>query len=127
MKKVLVVLFVGLMGFALQAQEKVAEITFKSDTVNYGEIEKGANGVRIFEFTNTGTSDLVVTNVKSSCGCTIPEKPEAPIPPGGTGVIKVKYDTNRPGPIRKTITVFSNASTPAVPLKIKGNVIDPAK
>ena len=47
--------------------------------------------------------------------------------PGETGEIEVKYDTNRVMPIRKTITVLSNADTPSVSLKIKGNVIDPSK
>ena len=66
---------------------------------------------------------LEITKVYSSCGCTIPKKPEAPIAPGESGEIQVKYDTNRVGPIRKTITVNSNArDTPVVSLKIKGTV-----
>ena len=81
------------------------------------------DGVRVFEFTNTGTLPLVITDVTSSCGCTIPEKPEDPILPGKTGEIKVKYDTNRVGPIRKTITVYSNADVPAKSIKIKGEVL----
>ena len=52
------------------------------------------------------------------------KKPEAPILPGESGEIEVKYDTKRVNPIRKTITVTSNAETPTVALKIKGNVID---
>ena len=79
-------------------------------------------GVRVFEFTNTGNAPLVISKVSSSCGCTIPKKPEAPIQPGETGEIQVKYDTNRVGPIRKAITVISNADTPTIILKIKGNV-----
>ena len=63
----------------------------------------------------------------SSCGCTVPKKPEAPILPGDTGEIEVKYDTNRVNPIRKTITVISNAETPTVALKIKGEVVDSNK
>ena len=57
----------------------------------------------------------------------VPKKPEAPILPGEDGEIQVKYDTKRVNPIRKTITVTSNADTPTVALKIKGNVIDPSK
>ena len=67
---------------------------------------------------------IAFSNVTSSCGCTIPKKPEGPILPGKTGQIEVKYDTNRVNPIRKTITVISNADTPTVALKIKGDVID---
>ena len=66
----------------------------------------------------------MVSAVKSSCGCTVPKKPTAPILPGENGEIEVKYDTNRVNPIRKTITVTSNADRPTVALKIKGTVID---
>ncbi|WP_066221281.1 DUF1573 domain-containing protein [Formosa haliotis] len=127
MKQLITILFIGLISFSIQAQEKVAKIEFKSDTIDYGTIEKGANGVRVFEFTNTGDAPLIVSKVTSSCGCTVPKKPEAPIMPGKTGEIQVKYDTNRVMPIRKTITVISNADTPTVALKIKGEVIDPSK
>lgn len=122
MKKIVLVLFVGLLGFSLTAQDAAAKIEFKSETVDYGEIAKGSDGVRIFEFTNTGTAPLIVSKVSSSCGCTIPKKPEDPILPGKTGEIQVKYDTNRVGPIRKAITVISNADTPTKVLKIKGEV-----
>lgn len=124
MKKLFTVLFIGLVSLAINAQEKVAKIEFKSDTIDYGTIEKGSNGVRVFEFTNTGNAPLIISNVTSSCGCTIPKKPDAPILPGKTGEIEVKYDTNRVNPIRKTITVISNADTPTVALKIKGEVVN---
>ena len=99
------------------------KIDFQSSVVDYGEIVKGSDGIRIFTFVNSGDMPLEITKVYSSCGCTIPKKPEAPIAPGESGEIQVKYDTNRVGPIRKTITVNSNASeTPIVSLKIKGTV-----
>lgn len=122
MKKLLMLLFVGMMAIGVSAQAKSAKIEFKTDVIDYGEIAQGSDGVRIFEFTNTGDAPLVITKVSSSCGCTIPKKPEGPIAPGAKGTIEVKYDTNRPGPIRKTIMVESNADTPNVALKIKGNV-----
>lgn len=123
MKKIVLVLFIGLMGMGLTAQDTSAKIEFTSDTVDYGEIQKGADGVRVFEFTNTGNAPLIISKVSSSCGCTIPKKPEEPILPGKTGEIQVKYDTNRVGPIRKAITVISNAAdTPTVVLKIKGEI-----
>lgn len=125
MKQLVAILFVGLLSFSINAQEeKVAKIEFESDTIDYGTIEKGADGVRTFTFKNTGDAPLIITKVKSSCGCTVPKKPEAPILPGDTGEIKVKYDTERVMPIRKTITVTSNAETPTVALKIKGLVVE---
>ena len=111
----------------LSSQEKMAKIEFETTVIDYGTIEKGADGIRVFKFKNTGNAPLVVSAVKSSCGCTVPKKPEAPILPGEDGEIQVKYDTKRVNPIRKTITVTSNADTPTVALKIKGNVIDPSK
>ena len=122
MKKIVLVLFVGLLGFSLTAQETKAKIEFKSETVDYGQITKGSDGVRVFEFTNTGDAPLIISKVSSSCGCTIPKKPDGPILPGKTGEIQVKYDTNRVGPIRKAITVISNAETPTKVLKIKGEI-----
>lgn len=124
MKQLITILFIGLISFSINAQ---AKIEFKSDTIDYGTIEKGSNGVRTFEFTNTGNEPLIISKVTSSCGCTIPKKPKDPILPGKTGEIEVKYDTNRVNPIRKTITVISNAETPTVALKIKGLVVDPSK
>lgn len=122
MKKLVLILFVGLLGLSVNAQDTAAKIEFKSETVDYGEIAKGSDGIRVFEFTNTGSAPLIISNVRSSCGCTIPKKPEDPIMPGKTGEIQVKYDTNRVGPIRKAITVTSNADTPTKILKIKGEV-----
>ena len=128
MKHLMTILFIGLISFSINAQEKVAKIEFKTDVIDYGTIEKGADGVRSFEFTNTGDAPLIITKVKSSCGCTVPEKPTEPILPGETGVIKVKYDTNRVMPIRKTITVSTNAvDSPTIALKIKGLVVDSSK
>ena len=125
MKKIVLVLFVGLLGFNLTAQDTAAKIEFVSETLDYGEVVKGADGVRVFEFTNTGKAPLVLSKVSSSCGCTIPSYDKDPVLPGKTGKISVKYDTNRVGPIRKAITVLSNADTPTKVLKIKGEVKDP--
>ena len=122
MKKLALMALVAFIGFAAQAQQ--AKIRFKEDTVDYGSIEKGSDGVRVFEFTNTGDAPLIISDVKSSCGCTVPKKPDGPIAPGASSTIQVKYDTNRVGPIRKTVTVYSNASEPMVALKIKGEVMN---
>ena len=127
MKHLFTLLFISLLSFSISAQENTAKIEFKTDVIDYGTINKGADGVRVFEFTNTGNAPLIISKVNSSCGCTVPKKPDGPILPGDTGQIEVKYDTNRVNPIRKTITVISNADTPTVALKIKGEVVDPSK
>ncbi|WP_233530452.1 DUF1573 domain-containing protein [Gelidibacter salicanalis] len=127
MKNLFAIVVVGMLSISAFAQDKIAKIEFKTDVIDYGTIEKGADGVRVFEFTNTGNAPLIITKVSSTCGCTIPKKPEAPILPGNTGEIEVKYNTQLVNPIRKTITVISNAETPTVALKIKGEVVDPKK
>lgn len=124
MKKLVAFAIFIFVGFAVQAQE-TAKIEFKSEVIDYGEIAKGSDGVRVFEFTNTGNVPLVITDVTSSCGCTIPEKPKDPIPPGASGQITVKYDTNRVGPIVKSVMVYSNAEESAKKLSIRGKVLEP--
>lgn len=107
-------------GIAVQAQ---AKIEFKEETVDYGEVEYGGDGMRTFEFTNTGNEPLVIEKATATCGCTVPEKPEEPIAPGETGELKVKYNTRKVGYIRKTITVYSNAEGSPHAVKIKGKVL----
>ena len=105
-----------------------AKIEFKAadNTIDYGTTTKETDsGVRTFEFKNTGDAPLNIINVQSTCGCTVPTRPTEPILPGKTGKIEVKYNMN-PGPIRKTITVESNATNypnGQIALKIKGDVI----
>ena len=122
MKNLLFLFIVITSGFIF-SQEVGPKIEFESLGINYGEISKGDNGVRVFKFTNTGSEPLIINKVYSSCGCTIPKKPSSPIGPGQDDEIQVKYDTNRVGPIKKTITVLSNAiNSPTLSLKITGNV-----
>ncbi len=89
---------------------------------DYGEIEQHGNGKCEFKFTNTGKEPLILSNVRSSCGCTVPEWPRQPILPGQSDVIKVKYDTKRIGMINKSVHVYSNAKVSPISLKIKGKI-----
>lgn len=101
-----------------------AELSFETEVIDYGTISQNADGVRMFKFKNTGTAPLIISNAKGSCGCTVPSWPKQPINPGESGEIKVKYATNRLGPINKSVTVTSNSSKPTTVLRIKGNVIE---
>jgi hypothetical protein len=111
----LVIFFIS---FSTSAQE----FKFEKETIDYGKISKGSNGERVFIFTNTGTQPLIIKNIQSSCGCTVPKKPEKPIMPGEKGEIKVSYDTKRVGGFSKAITIFSNAKNVRKVIKIKGIV-----
>lgn len=101
---------------------KTPEITFENLVYDYGQIHQGDNGECEFVFKNTGKADLILTNCRASCGCTVPTWPKDPIAPGKKAIIKVKYNTQRIGEINKNITVESNAVNDRVMLKITGKV-----
>ncbi|WP_396159557.1 DUF1573 domain-containing protein [Flavobacterium sp.] len=127
MKKVLLITAILINASVFAQIGPKIEFKDKDNTIDYGKVNKeDDNGLRSFEFTNTGDAPLIISNVQSTCGCTVPSKPTEPILPGKTGKIDVKYNMN-PGPIRKTITVETNAVNAEegrVVLKIKGEVIE---
>ena len=120
----ILILLISSFGFA----QNGPKIEFKAadNTIDYGTVSKKKdNGIRSFEFTNTGDAPLIITDVLSTCGCLVPTKPTDTIMPGKTGKIEIKYNMT-PGPIRKTITIESNAVNydgGIIALKIKGEVI----
>lgn len=118
MRLVFTLFFVGLLNITINAQE----FKFDKELIDYGKIAQGSEGKRVFEFTNVGEEPLIITRVSSSCGCTIPKKPEKPIMPGEKGKIEVSYDTKRLGGFSKNITIFSNAKTARKKIKIKGYI-----
>ena len=106
---------------------------FKSTVVDYGEIEQNSDPLRVFTFTNKGTSPLVISAAKGSCGCTVPSYPKEPIMPGQEAEIEVRYDTKRIGAFTKTVTLTTNAVNAGenqpegtFVLQIKGKVNQPA-
>ena len=126
----IVILFVVALSFFNAAPAKfdnfdikVAVIKFKTEVVDYGTINQNSDGTRLFTFTNTGDAPLLITNVKASCGCTVPNYSKAPILPGESGELNIKYDTKRLGAFTKTVTVTSNSEGGNRILKIKGNII----
>ena len=96
---------------------------FEEEVIDYGNIAQNDDGVRTFKFTNRGRAPIVISKVKTTCGCTVPTYPKEAILPGETASIDIKYATNRVGTFSKTITVMSNADEPQKKLRIKGNVI----
>lgn len=121
---VLVMLFL-LSGVAL-AQTKTAAkgpvMTLETTEVDYGKIDQGAEPLRVFKFKNTGDQPLQITNARGSCGCTVPKWPKDPIFPGESGVIEVRYDTQRTGPFNKNVTLTTNETVGTRVLTIKGEV-----
>ena len=123
MKKSLFISITLLFSFFVYSQENQADIKFEETIIDYGEVEFESDGKRIFKFKNIGNAPLVFQRISSSCGCTIPKKPEKPIEPGETGEIEVEYDTKRVGLFMKAISVISNSKNPSTVLRIKGEVL----
>ena len=111
-------------SFFIFSKEKQAEIKFEVTTIDYGEVEFESDGKRVFKFKNVGTAPLIFKRISSSCGCTIPKKPEKPIEPGDSGEIEVEYDTKRVGIFMKAISVVSNSKNSSIVLRIKGEVLE---
>ena len=136
MKKIFLALAL-ISGFMLaQAQTKAPnekkdvngpKMEFETSVMDYGLIEHNADGKREFVLTNTGNAPLIISNAKGSCGCTVPTWPKAPIAPGESASIGVKYATNRIGKFTKTITLTTNAPEKTKILTIKGEVKKPVE
>jgi len=111
--------------YVAHAQHAKPNLAFDKVIHSFGEVkEDGGIKITEFKFKNTGGQPMVLHNVKASCGCATPEWTRNPIPPGGDGYVRVKFDPrNRPGNFNKTITVSSNAQNATVILRINGKVL----
>lgn len=87
----------------------VAEMTFEQEVHDFGEVEEGAVVEHVFTFANTGKVPLVISGARSTCGCTVPEWPRDPVPPGEQGEILVRFNTkNKRSQQSKPITITAN-------------------
>lgn len=100
-----------------------AVISFDKEVFNFGTVKEGEIVETSFIITNTGKSDLVITDAKATCGCTVPDWPKNPIAPGKTGTVKVKFNTSgKPNKQMKQITLYTNTATGREVVKISGMV-----
>lgn len=107
-------------------ETKLPVIEFDKEIHDFGKLIAGEKAVYSFKFTNTGTDDLVISQVNSSCGCTVPNYPREAIKPGEGGVIKVTFDSSsRKGMQNKTITIVSNCQPNSTVIRVKAQVISP--
>ena len=110
------------------AAERDAEVgkypvmSFEETTFDFGTIEQGTPQEHRFKFTNTGESDLVIVDAKSSCGCTVPEYPKTPIAPGAEGELLVKFNGSGKNQVSKTVTITANTEKGKEMLSIKAFV-----
>lgn len=125
MKKI-IILFAVLIGFTVASAFKIdaqPEFKFVSETHDFGKITQGKPVTYEFKFTNVGNQPLIISNVESTCGCTVPEYTKTPIKKGESGSIKVTFNAAVASPFTKGVTVKSNAKTPVKVLYIKGEVV----
>lgn len=99
------------------------EITFDTLFYDFGSIIEGEKVAVTFRFRNTGTSELLILDAFSTCGCTVPGYSKEPVFPGGEGKIEVVFDSSdRSGQQNKTVTLKTNTPTRETTLWIKANV-----
>lgn len=89
---------------------------------DFGTIENGTPVETIFKYTNTGNSMLVVSNIKSTCGCTVPSNWTKEVAPGETGEFSVKFNGKGNGKVTKSITMTTNTEKGKEMLKISAFV-----
>lgn len=100
-------------------------ISFEKDFHDFGKLYSGELVTYAFKFKNTGNSVLVISNVGTSCGCTVTAFPKKPVEPGEESTIDVKFDTTgKHGLQSKSITVFANTNPSTTTLRIQANLVD---
>jgi hypothetical protein len=105
-------------------EENRPKILWASKEYSIGTVKEGDKKEFDFKFKNVGKSPLQITNAQPSCGCTVPDFPKSPIPPGGEGKIHVVYNTiGKPGIVNKSITITANTDPSIEVLYITGEVI----
>jgi hypothetical protein len=120
----LIIVFICFPLFSIFAQNEGPSIKFEKTAHDFGNIKEANGNVTYqFEFTNNGTSELIVHSVRPSCGCTTTGWTREPVKPGGKGFVTAVYNPkNRPGKFNKSLTIVSNANPPQMRIYIKGNV-----
>jgi hypothetical protein len=123
-------IFIGALIFSVQtfAQVRTAVATFDNTAFDFGTIKEADGKVHHkFEFTNTGATPLIITNVEASCGCTTPEWTKAPIMPKQKGYVDAEFDPANYQKFDKSITVSTNGQPATITLRILGEVVPKEK
>lgn len=127
MKSLIPILLLFMLACSRTTQQQNAQIAFSSHELDLGILEYKHPKSVSFAIDNPGQTPLLILNVKTSCGCTVPSWNKKPIKPGKSGNIEVSYDSDFPGKFRKTITVFYNGEESPDTILIKGEVKYPAE
>ena len=102
-------------------------LAFQDTIYRFGTIREGEEVSHEFPFTNTGKSDLLISNASASCGCTVPEWPKEPIKPGGKGVIKATFNSDgKQGKQSKKVVITANTNPQLTEIWLEGDVLPKA-
>jgi hypothetical protein len=127
MKKILLLAATAFaFNLAVKAQnavkpEDLAKVN--QETHDFGNVKQGTPVAYEFEIKNISDKALVVESATASCGCTVPQKPEAPIEPGKTGKLRVQYNAAAAAPFQKDVYVKLAGTDQMWTLHIKGTVM----
>jgi hypothetical protein len=103
-------------------RQTVSPVSWKAESIDVGEIPQGTPKDVVFEFKNTGKSDVIITNVKAACGCTATDYTKTPVKPGQSAKVTATYNAAAKGAFSKTVTVTTNAEEASKVLVFKGTV-----
>lgn len=101
----------------------VAKMVFEETSFDFGEVDEGDVVTHVYKFTNTGKVPLVISNARSTCGCTVPDWPKEPIAPGDGGEIEVRFNTkNKKNKQQKPVTITANTYPASTKVFLSGFV-----
>jgi len=132
MRKLVLVMVMALVAFAVNAQENAQAlnrtsgpvISFSEKSKDFGDIVQGTKVEHTFKLENTGTEPLTISNVAATCGCTVPDWPKTPILPGKSADIKVTFNSaGKMGKQNSIVRIYSNASEPIEKISMISNVL----
>lgn len=112
-----------MIGFAFTPYSE-ADISWDNTVLDLGEIPHNIPAELEFTFTNSGTEPLIITNIRTSCGCTAADYPRTPIEPGETATITGSFNAKTLGRFQKSITVICNTDPSTQILTVKGVVVE---
>ena len=111
-----------------QDLDELPEITFNETLHDFGTVIEGEKVIYNFTFTNTGKTDLILSSVSASCGCTATKYTNDPVAPGDEGIVTVTFDSrNRRGFQNKSVTIIANTQPNKTMLRIKAKVVSPSE
>ena len=123
-KKAFSLVAIAAFMMTVSCQKEEAKMEFAEKEFNFGTITQGDKVEHVFSFKNTGTSDLLITKAKGSCGCTIPDYPKEAIKPGEEANIKVSFNSaHKLGKQNKTVALTANTKQGTEILKISADVL----